>query len=440
MLNKRLMSVLLVVALLVFTGAIIAQDATEEPEPTPLPPLTGGADEGDGVSIVVAGWSSSPPEQEALDARLAAFMEANPDIQVQFVPASDFPVQMQTAFASGDYPEVFYIDSSKLSDWAEAGVVDIGEDRIEGAEGFFPSLLEVFTYEGDLYCPPKDFSTMALQYNKDMFDAADLEYPTADWTWDDLYAAAEALTDEEAGVIGLVTPANLERWLPFLYQNGGQLFDEEGNIALDSEEAREALEFYLSFSENGVGGPPSAVDAGWGGDAFGQGRAAMAMEGNWVINHLLQNYPDLNWGVAEMPAGPNGDKATMAFTVCYGVASNLEDAEAEAAWKLVNFLTNEEGNQALAEVTFGPMPVRDTASQAYLENWAARTGGTLVNPEDFQAFITGADYSYPWVLPVGFQPFTDTFNAALQRAFAGQATVDDVIFESVSVAEELLSE
>ena len=207
----------------------------------------------DDITLTLAGWSSSTQEDAALNAMLQSFTEET-GISVTFVPSPDFVVTMQSAFAAGDYADVFYIDSSQLPNWVEAGVVDVGEGQIEDPEGFYPALLDIFTYDGVLWCPPKDFSTMALQYNKDLFDAAGLDYPTADWTWEDLADAAAALTDPDAGVIGLVTPPNLERWLPFLYQAGGELFNEDGELMLDSDAARTALEYYISFSLNGSGG------------------------------------------------------------------------------------------------------------------------------------------------------------------------------------------
>lgn len=386
----------------------------------------------DAIKLTLAGWSSSPEEDAALQALLAQFKEET-GIEVEFAPSPDFPTTMQTAFASGEYANVFYIDSSKLPDWVEAGVVDVGEGKIENPDGFYPSLLDIFTYDGILYCPPKDFSTMALQYNKDLFDAAGLEYPTADWTWDDLKAAATALTNADAGVIGLVTPPELPRFLPFLYQAGGTVFDDEGNYAFDSEETRAALEYYIGFSTEGIGGAPSLVDSGWGGEAFGKGVAAMAMEGNWVINFLLQNYPELNWGVAELPMGVQ--KATMAFTVCYGVgAANMYPDE---SWQLVNFLTGEDGQKRAAEVSFGPMPTRSSAAETYLATWGPRAEGLKFDVADINAFIAGGDYSYRWQLKPGWQPFIDAFNGALQKAFAGDMTAEDVIFESNLAAEEV---
>jgi multiple sugar transport system substrate-binding protein len=219
-----------------------------------------------------------------------------------------------------------------------------------------------------------------------------------------------------------------------MFQSGGAIFDEQGNYVFDSPENREALEFYIGLVRDGVAGPASSVDAGWGGQAFGEGHAAMAMEGNWVIQFLLDSYPDLNWGVSELPAGPAG-KATMAFTVCYGVAADNDHAE--ESWALVNFLTGPTGAEFVAESSFGPMPTRSEAADAYLETWVPRSEGTNFNPEDVQAFVNGADYSHRWQLPVGWNQFADAFNAALQRAFDGQMTVDDLVFEVGLVAEEL---
>ncbi len=422
----RLLSLLAIFALLLTIPNILSAQDDEE-------------DEGDmmssDVQLVLAGWSSSTEETNTLNALLEQFTEAT-GITVEWQITTDHRTQLQTAFASGTYPNVFYIDSSYLLDWVDSGVVSIGEDLIEDQDGFYGSLLDIFTVGGTLYCPPKDFSTMALQFNKDLFDAAQLEYPTSDWTWDDLYAAAETLTDPSANVVGLVTPPNFERWLPFLYQAGGAIFDEiTGEYVMNDEAALEALDFYVSFSRDGIGGAPDEVDAGWGGEAFGEGRSAMAMEGNWVINYLLEDYPELNWGVVELPIGPV-DRATMAFTVCYGVGE--DNAYLEESWELVNFLTGETGQLATTEVSFGPMPTRDSAAEAYVDVWLPRSEGRGFEAGDVEAFIAGAEYSYPWQLPIGFGVYVDAFNAALQRAFAGEITPEEVLEEAESAAMEVM--
>lgn len=384
------------------------------------------------TTLTLMGWSSSTAEDAALTEQIAAFEEANPDISVDVNLVPDYDTTLQTTFASGNPPDVFYIDSSRLADLVEAGVVDIGGDKIQNPEGFYESLVNVFTYNDEFVCPPKDFSTLTLQYNKDMFDAAGLEYPTDDWTWDDLRAAAEALTgtnEEGQQVLGLILNPNLERWLPFLYQAGGSVLNEDWTeVTLDSDEAREALDFYVGLVQDGYAGTASDVDAGWAGEAFGLGRAAMIMEGNWVITALIEQFPDITWGVAQLPAHPDGGEATMTFTVCYGVAADSDNQE--AAWTLANFLTGEEGGQLVAEAGFGPMPPRTTLADA----WLAARGEEIGQP-----FVDAAEVAYPWRFPVGFGDAIDTFNAAIQLAFEGQATADDVIFETAAAAEEVLA-
>ena len=100
---------------------------------------------------------------------------------------------------------------------------------------------------------------------------------------------------------------------------------------------------------------PAAVDAGWAGEAFGQGKAAMVVEGNWMPPAMAADFPDRNFAVAELPSGPVGP-GTFAFTVCYGVAADA--ANPEASWALVDALTNEEGSLAWTEA-FTVMPARD---------------------------------------------------------------------------------
>lgn len=388
--------------------------------------FSGIASAQDEVTLTLAGWASSPTEDEALQASIAAFEEANPNINVEFVTSPDHATTMQTAFASGNYANVFYIDSYLLPTWVNAGVVAPAGDNLESPEGFYQPLLDIFSVDGTLYCPPKDFSTLALQYNKDLFDAAGLDYPTNDWTWDDLRTAAAALTDTDTGVAGLVNPTDLPRMLAWLHGAGGGIFDAEGNFAFDSEANREAIQFYLDMAGEGIALPASSLDAGWGGEAFGEGKSAMALEGNWIIQFLQDNYPDLNWGVVEFPAGPAGE-ATMAFTVCYGVA--VDNEYPEESWALVNFLTNEAGAMRVAESGFGVMPTRTSAAAAWLES----------RGDEYQAFVAGGAYSFPWQLPEGWQEFLDTFNASVQQAVEGQMNVDDVMFEVQSVGEELLS-
>src|SRR5678815_376181 len=111
-------------------------------------------------------------------------------------------------------------------------------------------------------------------------------------------------------------------------------------MTINIPEALEALNFYVGLVRDGFAAQPSDLDSGWPGEAFGKGRAAMTIEGNWIVPFLHDQFPDLNYGISELPAGPAG-QATMAFTVCYAVPADA--AHPEASLKLVDYLTGAEG-------------------------------------------------------------------------------------------------
>ena len=159
--------------------------------------------------LQLMGWSSSEGENTRLQEVVDAFNASRDDINVTLNLVPDYDTRLQTSLAGGAPPDVFYIDSFRLPDLVEAGAVEPAEGRIEDPDDFYESLRAAFTYDGTFYCPPKDFSTLGLQYNIDMFDAAGLDYPNEDWTWDDLEAAAAELSDPDAGVYGLVLSADM---------------------------------------------------------------------------------------------------------------------------------------------------------------------------------------------------------------------------------------
>jgi multiple sugar transport system substrate-binding protein len=385
----------------------------------------------DQVSITLMGHSSSTAEDDALNAQVALFEEENPniDVDVQLVP--EYETVIQTAFASGDYPEVFYVGQSNLAAYANAGVLAPVGDNVPELDDIYASLISTYTIDGELYAVPKDFSNLALEYNTDLFDQAGVDYPTADWTWDDLSAAAQAIT-EATGQPALALNPDIDRWFAFYLGAGGTLYDEDGNWVFGSEgtnydAAVQAIEVYAGLYTDGFSTTSQDLGAGWPGEAFGNGDVAMTIEGNWIIQYLLDTYPDLNWGVAEVPAGPAG-KATLTFSEGYGVAADNEHPE--ESWALVNFLTGPEGAQRIAAGGFGPMPPRISAADAWLEN----------RGEEYEAFVAGGEYAVAPITPPNFVEFRDALNSGLTEVFAGTAAAEDAVNDAVDVSTELMAE
>ena len=394
----------------------------------PVAPAAGdepAAAEAGVVNLQLMGWASSDSENVLLQEIVDGWNSANPDVQVTLNQVPDYDTKLQTALAGGTPPDIFYIDSFKLPDLVKAGAVEAIGGALTDVEDFYPSMRNAFTVGDTLYCPAKDFSTLALEFNMDLFDAAGVDYPTADWTWDDLRAAAEKLTDAEAGVYGMVLAPDVARWIAFLYQAGGSVTNADFSaMTINSPEALAATEFYVSMVTDGFAAQPSDLDSGWAGEAFGKGKAAMAMEGNWIVPYLKDQFPDVKAGFVTLPAGPAG-KATMAFTVCYGVPAS--GANKDAAIQVVNYLTGADGMKAWTDLGLA-MPTRASL----------REGWVGLYPE-LQPFLDGAEFSYKWQFVPGFQDVVDTINSGLQEAFAGTKTAAGVLEDAESVGTEVLS-
>ena len=410
------------------TEDMVVEPTEEMAEPTEEmaeePTAEAAAPSGDVMELQLMGWSSSDAENARLQEMIDTYNEQNPGVNVTLNQVPDYDTVLQTAMAGGEPPDVFYIDSFRLPDYVAADALMPIGDQMDDPDDFYPSLRQAFTINDTFWCPPKDFSTLALQYNTDHFDAAGLDYPTPDWTWDDLRAAAEALTDADAGVTGLVLPADMARWIAFLYQAGGTVTNDDFSaMTLDSPEALEATDFYVNMVLDGVAAQPSDLDSGWPGEAFGKGLASMSLEGNWIVPFLNDQFPDLNWGVTEMPAGPGGD-ATMAFTVCYGVAADAPNPEESIA--LANWLTGAEGMAQWTDLGLA-MPTRQSLSDGWLAQF----------PE-LEPFLAGAEYARPWQFRPGFADVMNAFNSGLQQAFTGVYTTDQVLSDTQEAGTEAL--
>jgi multiple sugar transport system substrate-binding protein len=157
----------------------------------------------------------------------------------------------------------------------------------------------------------------------------------------------------------------------------------------------------------------SDVGTGWGGEMFGQQKAAMVFEGNWAIPFLLQNFPDLEFGTAELPT-VNGKKGTMAFTVAY--VMNKDSKNKEAAWRLLSFLTGKEGMKIWTSKGF-ELPSRKSV--------AAELG--YDKDELRGAIVAGGAYATPWqggkYLPI----IASNFNNQFVSAFIGDQSLEDAM-------------
>jgi multiple sugar transport system substrate-binding protein len=260
-------------------------------------------------------------------------------IQLEAIAGRDYYTRILTQIAADRAPDVMNIGDDAVPSFVEKGAFlsldqcldDLDFDR----SVYLSGLLEPGTVDGELYFLPKDYSTLAVYYNKTIFDEAGVAYPQAGWTWDDLLEISQALTQDTDGdgqtdIYGIQLPANwttgFEYWVAAA---GGSLISEDGSAYvgyMDSAESIRAVEFYADLYNNyQVAAPPADFSAFGGGNSeFDNGQAAMRVFGRWPQAGMVSN-PNIDLGVVGMPA--DAVDANILFWGGFGVSSTTENLE-----------------------------------------------------------------------------------------------------------------
>jgi multiple sugar transport system substrate-binding protein len=317
--------------------------------------------------------------------------------KVEVIAASDMNQQLSQGFAAGSPPDVFFTDANVFPTYAKAGNMVAYGDQVTAKSDFYPNLVKTFTYDNKFYCAPKDFSTLALIINTDIWTKAGLTDADVPKTWADLETVSKKLTSGD--VKGLVMGETRDRIGAFMKQAGGWIVNaDQTKMTANSAENLTAMQEVQKLLASGSAAWAKTVDAGWGGEAIGKGKAAMVIEGNWIKGAVKTDYPNLKWKAVELPSGPAG-KGTLSFTQCYGVASASKNQA--AAIDLVNYLSTADPALALAK-GLGVMPAIKSAAEGYKQAFP-----------DESAFLAGADYAQGPVTVAGMDPVLKDFDSQL---------------------------
>ena len=404
-----------VIAILALAAIVVAACGGTPGASTPsgtLGPLSG--------DVRISGWSSTPTEDALLTDSINAFKAANPTVNVKWEPiAQDYSTVLKTNLAAGTEADVFYIDVADIDSLMKTGKLLALDDYMAKTgtkkDDFVSTLINAFSYNGKIYGIPKDFNTLGLVYNKDLFKAAGVAEPTNDWTWNDLSTAAKKLTT--GGVVGLSLPADAARFMPFLWQAGGDLAN------INNAAGQAAVDFYTGFeAKDSLSKLPSELGMGWAGEAFEKGKAAMVFEGGWLPADLNNNFKSVNYGVVQMPKG-TAAKSNLIFTVSYSVSAKTKNPN--AAWALLNYLTGSDNQSKVLKAGFA-LPTRQALASSI----------TNVNSK---AIFDGAPYGKPFnYASSNTSKVNDEIAKSLESIMLKKSSVKDALDKLATTIKPLL--
>ncbi|HSR32672.1 MAG TPA: extracellular solute-binding protein, partial [Anaerolineae bacterium] len=384
--------------------------------------------------------------QQSMANLVDQFQAAHPDIVVEVDTPQGFRGQLGLAEMAAEYD--CFQASPSFDDESLAAIVSmepfLATDSATSKDDFFPSVLEQFTYQGQLWGLPGSVTVNVMNYNKDLFDAAGLAYPSVDWTTGDFLEMAVALTqgEDENKQYGYVpSPFEANDLVSFMDRLGADMLDESVDpprLVFNSPSVVEAFRWYTSLATQygvqpvvsettgdfeGVRGRQALID---------EGRVAMWMEsgggfggpGGFVVFGGPGGTSHLNVGVVPLPTGPNSAKGSGFQSVDGYFISAQSDAR-EACWNWITFLTEQpnatSGLPARTSVAKSDAYRQQTGDEQVDAALASVSGGSRAS------FFQRISDEGNWL---GFASFW--LSDAYDRVINGEMTVE----ESLAAAQE----
>lgn len=311
------------------------------------------------VTIKVSIWGT-PEEIDILNKVIEAWQPSHPDIRVRLehTPYSSYISKILTRIAGGAAPDIAFATVDTFVDfYTKDAFLDlkpfIDNDPEFKLDDFFPSIVKRFSVDGGIYCIPRDVAPFAcIYYNKDLFDAAGVPYPTDNWTWNNLLTAAQKLTQTDD--LGRVKQYGFYTWswMNFVYSNGANLVDDVNNptrLTLSDPRAIEGLQFITDLANKYKVSPSQTAlrSLGMGSQQlFMTGKLAMYGSGIWETP-TFRKITAFDWDVAMFPKGPSGVRAFGTGGSGYCILRTSKNPE--EAWEVVKCLSGALGQRIMAE-------------------------------------------------------------------------------------------
>ncbi|MEW6047416.1 MAG: ABC transporter substrate-binding protein [Bacillota bacterium] len=361
------------------------------------------------------------------------------DIEVKYEPiAEEFSGYLFNSLSAGTAPDLFYVDIFWAEPLMRTGQLEpldpyLAKSNVLRKDDILPKLLAGFTYNGKIYGIPKDFNTLAVFYNKDLFDEAGVAYPDANDTWDTFAEKLRKVSRPEDGIYGIALPPEYARFGAFAYSAGFKLFDDNGKSDLSQPGFVEAFKWYTGLVKSGVAIQPADIGQGWGGGAFATEKVATAIEGAWILGFLRDQAPNLRYGATLIPKNPRtGQRGNFIYTVSWSVnAASKVKAE---AFKVLEALTSPEAQQWVLRRGLALPSRKSLLNDPYFKQDTPEAKANLVvfqgasdgNVHPFQFGRYGGD----WMTPV---------NEALTAVMSGEMNVDQALAQAQRQLNELAS-
>lgn len=329
-----------------------------------------GSNEGNGSSasdkktITVAIWDNN--QYKGLQ-QIADEWSKTSGVNVEFqvLDWATYWTMLEAGVSGGEMPDVFWMHSAYAQMYTESNVLLNLNNYIENDDAidlnnYYDGITELYKKDGVQYAIPKDHDTIAVVYNKAVFDKYGVKYPTSDWTWDEFASIAQDITEKGKadGVYGtyMNCGSNQSGWYNLIYAFGGKVIsDDKTKSGMDDEKTIEAMNFVGQKILPSC--PTQDSMANTAGDTMlVSGKIAMYLDGSWMVNSYYgaDNKEDLAW--VEIPwedvnkngKCDEGERVSIYNGLGWSIYAGTK--KPDDAWSLVSAFTSKEGQIKQSEL------------------------------------------------------------------------------------------
>ena len=285
-------------------------------------------------------------------------------VDINVISWVEYWTLLEAGATGGELPDVFWMHINEAQKYMEGDVLlnldsYIAADEKTDLSNYYEGIVDIYKCNGSQYALPKDHDTIALLYNKTIFDKYGVDYPTDDWTWDDYAAAAAKITEagKADGVYGTAMNTNdgQDGWYNFIYDWGGYLLSEDKKSSgLDDPNTLAAMTWLADNLMPSM--PAQSLMADTDPDVmFMSGIIGMMLQGSWMVNtfYTAEYHDDYAW--AEIPyydangngQADEGERCSLYNGLGWAAAANTSDPQ--AAYDLISWFCSEEGQKKQSE-------------------------------------------------------------------------------------------
>jgi multiple sugar transport system substrate-binding protein len=398
-----------------------------------------------GITFTIKVWGTDP--RGALEPFMTAYKGAHPLGTVEYTQfdPKNYEQQLLEAFASGSGPDLFYIGNRELPK-QKARIVPIDPVQFPGFnlawfEGIFPRAAEDdFTSGGQIYAVPLYMDTMALLYNKDLFDQAGVVAPPK--TWDEFLNDVKKLrlvnpqgqiTRAAAAVGGTekTVDAGVDLLHLLMLQNGVKMVNPDLSAATfatgdtsEHDSGNAAFNFYLQFAN--AGSPYYTWNEGQANsiDSFASGKTAMIINYRSVLETIKNKGPFLNIGIAPVPQ--TSADFSLAYPRYQGLAVSKQSQNPYWAWDFASFVaTNAENGRIYFNETGAPPALKQLIEEK-------------LNDPEYAVFARQALTARTWY-EANDTKINTFFDDAIQSVLYGQADARMALHQAQDSVSQLMT-